>query len=79
MMRAIVEFCVNNLELGSKEVKAKLEENSEIDVIEYGCLGNCGECFMFPYAFVNGEMVAGETSEELLQKIEDKIKEWEEE
>jgi uncharacterized protein YuzB (UPF0349 family) len=78
-MRAIVEFCVNNLELGSKGVKAKLEENPEIDVIEYGCLGNCGECFMFPYAFVNGEMVAGETSEDLLKNIEDKIKEWEEE
>jgi uncharacterized protein YuzB (UPF0349 family) len=78
-MRAIIEFCVNNLDLGSREAKEALEKNQEYDVIEYGCLGNCGECFMFPYALVNGEMVEGENGEELLAKIEEKINEWKEE
>ncbi len=56
----------------------KLEENPELDVIEYGCLGNCGQCYMEPYALVNGEIVAAETPDELYEAILAKIKEWEE-
>jgi uncharacterized protein YuzB (UPF0349 family) len=76
-LRAIIEFCVNNLDLGSREAKEKFEQNPEYDIVEYGCLGNCGECFMFPYALVNGEMVGGENSADLIEKIEGKIAEWE--
>lgn len=74
-MRPIIEFCVSNLGLGSKEVKEALDQNPDYDVIEYGCLGNCGECFMFPYALVNGEIVAGETGELLLENIKKKLEE----
>lgn len=77
-MRPIIEFCVSNMHHGTDRVMRELEANPEYDVIEYGCLGNCGECYLFPYALVNGEIVAGETAEELLANIRLKIKEIEE-
>lgn len=76
-MRPIIEFCASNLSLGSDEVKIKLEQNPDFDVIEYGCLGNCGQCFYAPYALVNGEMIAAETPEELYDKILEAVKEQE--
>jgi uncharacterized protein YuzB (UPF0349 family) len=60
---------------GTDKLMKRLEENPDYDVIEYGCLGNCGECFLLPYALVNGEIVAGTTVEELEQHIAQKIKE----
>ncbi|MGZ9585348.1 YuzB family protein [Paenibacillus marinisediminis] len=77
-MRPIIEFCVGNMHHGTDEVLRQLEQNPDVDVIEYGCLGNCGECYMFPYALVNGETVAAETAEKLLEAIKIKIKEIEE-
>ncbi len=47
-------------------------------MIEYGCLGNCGECYTNPYALVNGEIVSAETADELYENILAKIKEAEE-
>ncbi|GAA3409099.1 YuzB family protein [Paenibacillus hodogayensis] len=76
-MRPIVEFCTNNMHHGTDEVMRKLEENPELDVIEYGCLGNCGQCYMEPYALVNGEIVAASSPDELHEAIHAKIKEWE--
>lgn len=52
-----------------------LELNPEFDVMEYGCLGNCGQCYMEPYALVNGEIIAAESAESLYVLILDKIKE----
>ncbi|MDZ7543385.1 DUF1450 domain-containing protein [Clostridium perfringens] len=77
-MRPIIEFCVGNMHHGTDEVLRQLEQTPDVDVIEYGCLGNCGECYMFPYALVNGETVAAETAEKLLEAILIKIKEIEE-
>lgn len=77
-MRPIIEFCTNNMHHGTGEVMKKLEQSPDYDVIEYGCLGNCGECYMFPYALVNGEIVPAETPEKLLDAILAKIKEIEE-
>lgn len=74
-MRPIIEFCVNNMHMGTAEVMKQLEQNPDYDVIEYGCLGNCGECFLFPYALVNGEIVAASTADELYSQILVKIKE----
>jgi uncharacterized protein YuzB (UPF0349 family) len=76
-MRPIVEFCTNNMHHGTDDVMRKLEENPDIDVIEYGCLGNCGQCYMEPYALVNGEIVAASTPDELYEAIMAKIREWE--
>lgn len=74
-MRPIIEFCASNMHHGTGQVMKKLEGNPDYDVVEYGCLGNCGECYMFPYALVNGEIVAAETAEELLDRILAKIRE----
>jgi uncharacterized protein YuzB (UPF0349 family) len=74
-MRPMVEFCVSNLQLGSETVKKILEEENEVDVLEYGCLGNCGQCFVQPYALVNGKLIAGKDAEELLASIKARIKE----
>jgi len=76
-MRPIIEFCAANLSMGSDQVKERLEQNPDYDVIEYGCLGNCGQCFYAPYALVNGEIIAAETPDELYDKIMAAIRELE--
>lgn len=76
-MRPIIEFCVSNMHHGTDKVMKQLESNPDYDVIEYGCLGNCGECYLFPFAYVNGEIVAAETAEELYDKIIKQIQELE--
>ncbi|GKS14540.1 YuzB family protein [Paenibacillus chitinolyticus] len=77
-MRPIIEFCASNMHHGTDAVMKKLEDNPDYDVIEYGCLGNCGECYLFPFAMVNGEIVAAETADKLFDEISKKIKEVEE-
>lgn len=72
-MRPIIEFCASNMHHGTDQVMKKLEENPEYDVIEYGCLGNCGQCFLVPYALVNGDIVEAVTADELYEKIKLKI------
>jgi uncharacterized protein YuzB (UPF0349 family) len=65
----IVEFCVSNMHHGTEQVLEKLEKLPHIEVIEYGCLGNCGECFLSPYALVNGESVVAETADQLYDLV----------
>lgn len=72
-MRPIIEFCTNNMHHGTGQVMSQLEQNPEYDVLEYGCLGNCGECSLFPFALVNGERIAADTASELYSKILEKI------
>ncbi len=76
-MKAIVEFCASNALSESEEVIKALEEDPDldVDVVEYGCLGNCGECFAEPYALVNGDYVSATTPDKLLAEIKRKIKE----
>lgn len=65
----IVEFCVSNMHHGTDEVQKKLEQLPHVEVIEYGCLGNCGECYLSPYALVNGESVVAETADQLYELV----------
>lgn len=74
-MRPIIELCVNNVHQGTDQLMKRLAALPDVDVIEYGCLGNCGECFLFPYAYVNGEIVAAETAEQLYDVIMEKVRE----
>jgi uncharacterized protein YuzB (UPF0349 family) len=48
-----------------------------LDIIEYGCLGYCGRCSSNLYALVNGEVVFGDTTDELVDKIYKYIDEFE--
>lgn len=75
-MRPIIEFCMNNMHHGTVSVMKKLENDPEYDVVEYGCLGNCGQCYAEPYALVNGEIIAAETADELYDQIIKVIKEY---
>ena len=68
-MNPIIEFCVSNLASGTQKVKEKLEQDPNLDVIEYGCLSFCGQCARKKFALVNGEIVTGETNDELLTNI----------
>ncbi|OBZ09637.1 UDP-N-acetylmuramoylalanine--D-glutamate ligase [Bacillus sp. FJAT-27264] len=77
-MRPIIEFCASNAGHGTDRLRIKLEQNPEYDVIEYGCLNNCGQCYLAPFAMVEGEIVEAETAEELEAAIDAKIKELEE-
>jgi uncharacterized protein YuzB (UPF0349 family) len=74
-MNRLVEFCTNNMHHGTDDIMRRLEGRSDVDTIEYGCLGNCGQCYLEPYAYVDGEIVAAETAEALYDKIVEKIKE----
>ena len=40
---------------GGDYVYDKLESDPEVDVLEYGCLNNCGLCSSGLYALVDGE------------------------
>ncbi|CAM4350477.1 YuzB family protein [Paenibacillus tarimensis] len=68
-MKPIIEFCSSNMHHGTDQVMKRLEENPDFEVIVYGCLGNCGECYMFPYALVDGEIVSAETADALYDAI----------
>ncbi|WP_257349579.1 YuzB family protein [Pseudalkalibacillus decolorationis] len=74
-MRPIIEFCVSNLANGSQRAREILDRDPNLDVIEYGCLGNCGLCFRSPYALVNGEHVSAETPDELVDNIYEYLEE----
>ncbi len=69
MIKPIVEFCLSNLASGSQKAKEELERDPNLDVIEYGCLGHCGQCAVSHFALVNGEFVNGETTDELVKNI----------
>jgi uncharacterized protein YuzB (UPF0349 family) len=80
-MTIAVDFCQVNFALGTDKIRDALLEDSELDieVTDYGCLGNCGQCFQMPFALVEGDIVAADTPDELLTKIKDKIKQKEQE
>ena len=75
MIKPIVEFCISNLVNGSQKVMEILEKDPNLDLIEYGCLSYCGKCANSLYALVNGEVVTGDSPEELLNNIYEYLEE----
>lgn len=73
MIKPMIEFCASNMHHGTDEIMNKLELDDSVEVIEYGCLGNCGECYLKPYALVDGEFVAADSVAELHDKIQGSI------
>lgn len=69
----IVEICVSNAHHGTEAIMQRLQQAPDIDVIEYGCLGNCGECYLAPFAMVDGVTVAVESVDELYDAIMEEI------
>ena len=74
-MNPIIEFCLSNLASGAYEAMEILEQDPELDVIDYGCLNYCGICAEGMYALVNGDIVQAETAEELVKNIYKHIEE----
>lgn len=74
-MNPLVEFCVSNLANGAQDAFEVLENDPNIDVLEYGCLSYCTRCSESLYTLVDGEMVEAETPEELTKKIYKHIEE----
>lgn len=68
-MRPIIEFCATSLASGTQKALEILDKDPNLDVIEYGCLSFCGKCAASPFVLVNGEVVTGETNEDLIKKI----------
>ncbi|MBA9026914.1 MULTISPECIES: YuzB family protein [Bacillaceae] len=72
-MKPLIEFCVSNLASGSQQAMEQLERDPDLDVIEYGCLNFCGICARSMFALVDGEVVTGETNEDLVKNIYQQI------
>ncbi|AYC29966.1 YuzB family protein [Paenisporosarcina cavernae] len=68
-MNPMVEFCISNIANGSQEAFEKLERDPNLDVLEYGCLSYCTICSESLFAVVNGDIVRGETPDELVENI----------
>ncbi|WP_205439584.1 YuzB family protein [Peribacillus alkalitolerans] len=68
-MNPMIEFCISNLANGAQRAFEILERDPDLDVLEYGCLGYCGKCAIGLFAMVNGEIVTGDTPEELVENI----------
>ncbi|MEK4386986.1 YuzB family protein [Solibacillus sp. FSL W7-1464] len=69
MLNPLVEFCISNLANGAQQAYEQLEQDPDIDVLEYGCLSYCTKCAENFYAVVNGDIVEADTPEELTKRI----------
>ena len=65
---SMLEFCNGNRHHGTGSLIEELEQRDDCDAIEYGCLGNCGECFAKPFAMIDGIIVATDSIVELREK-----------
>ena len=74
-MFPLVEFCVSNMAKGGDIVYEKLENDPDVDVLEYGCLQKCGMCSSGLYVLVDGDIVEGDSPEDLLINIYKHIEE----
>ena len=74
-MFPLVEFCVSNMAKGGDIVYEKLENDPDVDVLEYGCLQNCGMCSSGLYVLVDCDIVEGDTPDDLLNNIYKHIEE----
>nr|WP_168123015.1 YuzB family protein [Paenibacillus sp. HB172176] len=73
-MKPMVEFCASNMHHGTQRIMELFQEDDSVEVIEYGCLGNCGECYMRPYALVDGEIVGADDVDELFLAVQEALK-----
>ncbi|WP_411843580.1 YuzB family protein [Salinicoccus sp. HZC-1] len=72
-MFTLVEFCSSNMLKGTEDMYKTLDEDPEIDVLDYGCLNNCGLCSKAFFVLVEGQIVSATTPEKLLEKIYKRI------
>ncbi|WP_176444991.1 YuzB family protein [Paenibacillus herberti] len=73
MLKPVIEFCSGNMHHGTDRLMNALEQDDRYEVIEYGCLGNCGECYLSPFAMVDGEIISAESVEQLETALQEGI------
>ena len=73
MLKPVIEFCAGNMHHGTDRLMDQYELDPDVEVIEYGCLGNCGECYLSPFAMVDGMIVSADTLDELEVAIKEEI------
>jgi uncharacterized protein YuzB (UPF0349 family) len=69
LFKPLIEFCLSNLVSGGQEAKEILEQDDTLDVIDYGCLSCCGHCGESFFALVDGEVIKGEDSQDLVKNV----------
>ncbi|MBM7647371.1 uncharacterized protein YuzB (UPF0349 family) [Bacillus ectoiniformans] len=74
-MEIIAKFCPCNFEDELDEVKEKLSQMPNTEVIEERCLNYCGQCLVQPYVLINGENIVADSPEELFMEAEKYIQE----
>lgn len=72
--KPMVEFCASNMHHGTAKLMNQLEQDPHYEVVEYGCLGNCGQCYAQPFALVNGRITPADTVEALADEIVAEVK-----
>lgn len=72
--RVVVDFCAGNLMSFTHELFLKLrEEHPDWQISKYGCLTNCGECAVRPFAIVNDELLAAEDLEAFTKRLYEQV------
>ncbi len=74
MKMKTIEFCAGNVRENQK-VWEVFEKVPGVELIDYGCLGYCGNCYSEAFAIVEGRLINAETSESLIKKITQKLNE----
>ena len=69
MEKPNIEFCMLNIGNHSNQVKERLVMDPNINISTYGCLKRCSTCFKKQYALVDGEIVTGDTPEQLVDNV----------
>ncbi len=64
-----IEFCMLNIGKHSKQARERLAMDPNVNITTYGCLKKCSTCFKNQYALVNGEIVTGNTPDQLVESI----------
>ncbi|MGG4152945.1 DUF1450 domain-containing protein [Peribacillus muralis] len=73
-----IEFCQNTLDRHLNEQTiaeyGKFLENPRVQYKEYECLSECKLCKEVPYAKVNGQIMHGKDSHDLLNQLQEALK-----
>lgn len=69
MEKPNIEFCMLNIGKHSNQAKERLAMDPNVNITTYGCLKKCSICFKNQYSLVDGEVVTGNTSEQLVDHV----------
>jgi len=73
-VRVTIEICTSNFTEEAEQALAALRDDPTLNVIEYNCLDQCDLCYERCFAYVNGELILGETPLDVMERIFDHLK-----